>query len=254
MKNKVISIGISEGDLSQVVEDILQKAFVRQSSYACLANAHMTIEAHQDSYFSKVVNEADWVTADGWPIAKFIQMLYGIKQERIAGMDLLPLLIKEAEERDLSILFFGGNEKMLSATQDYINQQYPGIKRHLYYSPPFKNNFDAESDDIIELINADWKPHLIFVVLGCPKQERWMHGVKGKVNACMIGVGGALPVLIGLQKRAPRWMQRLGLEWFFRWLQEPRRLFRRYLMTNSLFIMLAIKEWMRFRLRSRKQS
>jgi N-acetylglucosaminyldiphosphoundecaprenol N-acetyl-beta-D-mannosaminyltransferase len=249
MKNRVISIGVSEVGTSKLVEDILQKASDRQSSYACLANAHMTIEAHQDSYFSNVVNEADWVTADGWPIAKFIRMQYGIRQERIAGMDLLPLLIKKAEDRGLSILFYGGSDQMLNATRDYITHRYPGIKRHLYYSPPVKENFDTESESIIELINSDWRPHLIFVVLGCPKQERWMHGVKGKVNACMIGVGGALPVLIGMQRRAPLWMQRLGLEWFFRWLQEPRRLFSRYLITNSLFIILAIKEWIKFRFR-----
>jgi N-acetylglucosaminyldiphosphoundecaprenol N-acetyl-beta-D-mannosaminyltransferase len=82
----------------------------------------------------------------------------------------------------------------------------------------------------------------VFVALGCPKQEKWMAGMKGKINSCMIGIGGALPVMIGIQKRAPKWMQKLSLEWVFRLYQEPKRLFKRYLLTNSLFILLLIKD------------
>ncbi len=100
---------------------------------------------------------------------------------------------------------------------------------------------------VIDKINSSGT-HIVFVALGCPKQERWMAKMKGRINACMVGIGGALPVMVGLQKRAPIWMQKIGLEWFFRLLQEPRRLFKRYFITNSLFIYLFLKEYVSLRL------
>jgi N-acetylglucosaminyldiphosphoundecaprenol N-acetyl-beta-D-mannosaminyltransferase len=91
------------------------------------------------------------------------------------------------------------------------------------------------------------------VVLGCPKQEKWMASMHGKINACMIGIGGALPVMVGLQKRAPRWMQRIGMEWFYRFCQEPRRLFKRYAVTNILFCYLITKEFIKQKLLKKKR-
>ena len=115
------------------------------------------------------------------------------------------------------------------------------------YSPPFRQLTSAEENNIIENINRSGAK-LVFVILGCPKQERWMASAKGRVNAFMIGVGGSLPVMIGLQKRAPRWMQTAGLEWFFRLSQEPGRLFKRYAVTNTFFIYLFCKAYLRKKL------
>jgi N-acetylglucosaminyldiphosphoundecaprenol N-acetyl-beta-D-mannosaminyltransferase len=101
---------------------------------------------------------------------------------------------------------------------------------------------EKEEMECINRINASGA-HLVFVALGCPKQEKWMAHMKGKINACMVGIGGALPVLVGMQKRAPKFMQKYGLEWLYRLVQEPRRLFKRYLYTNSLFILLLLKQF-----------
>ncbi len=109
------------------------------------------------------------------------------------------------------------------------------------WSPPFRPLTDTEKEDDIRRIN-DSGAHLVFVALGCPKQERWMAENKGKIHAVMLGVGGAFPVYAGLQRRAPEWMQKYALEWVFRLCQEPKRMWKRYLVTNTLFCILLAKE------------
>ena len=201
----------------------------------------MTIEAHWDTKFASMVNGADLVTPDGMPIAKAMKLLYGIKQERVAGMDLLPDLLLKAQEEQLGVFFYGGTDEMLQHTKEYILKFYPQLSKHEYLSPPFRPLTEEEEAGIIAKINNSGA-QIVFVALGCPKQEKWMASMKGKINACMIGIGGALPVMIGMQKRAPKWIQRLSLEWLFRLLQEPKRLFKRYFLTNTLFIFLIIKD------------
>jgi N-acetylglucosaminyldiphosphoundecaprenol N-acetyl-beta-D-mannosaminyltransferase len=201
----------------------------------------MNIEAHWDTKFASMVNGADLVTPDGMPLAKAMKLLYGIKQERVAGMDLLPDLLLKAQEEQLGVFFYGGTDEMLQHTKEYILKLYPQLSKHEYLSPPFRLLTEEEEAGIIAKINNSGA-HLVFVALGCPKQEKWMASMKGKINSCMIGIGGALPVMIGMQKRAPKWMQKMSLEWVFRLYQEPKRLFKRYLITNSLFIILLIKD------------
>lgn len=164
-------------------------------------------------------------------------MLYGIDQPRIAGMDLLPRLLSVAESYQLPVFFYGGTEQMQEKTRAFLSTKYPDLILAGFVSPPFRRLSEKEENDHINQINHSGAK-LLFVVLGCPKQEKWMASMKGKISACMIGIGGALPVLIGLQKRAPGWMQKAGLEWFFRLMQEPKRLFKRYLVTNSKFLFL----------------
>jgi N-acetylglucosaminyldiphosphoundecaprenol N-acetyl-beta-D-mannosaminyltransferase len=122
-----------------------------------------------------------------------------------------------------------------------MDRHYPNLHIRGLYSPPFRALTPEEEERTIERINSSGAK-LLFVVLGCPKQEQWMASMAGRINAVMIGIGGALPVLIGMQKRAPKWMQRAGLEWLFRLLQEPRRLFKRYFVTNSVFLYLLSRE------------
>jgi N-acetylglucosaminyldiphosphoundecaprenol N-acetyl-beta-D-mannosaminyltransferase len=239
----VLSLHITTGTYQSFVDRILALAVINQSSYICVANVHMTIEAHWDPKFAELVNQADLVTPDGMPLAKAMRLLYGISQERVAGMDLLPDLLEEAEKKNLSLFFYGGTKEMLDKTQEYVQSNYPLLKSHEYFSPPFRNLNEEEESEIIQRIN-DFGANLVFVVLGCPKQEKWMASMKGRVNACMIGIGGALPVMIGMQKRAPKWMQRASLEWLYRLIQEPRRLFKRYFVTNSLFLILLAKHFL----------
>ncbi|QEM11989.1 WecB/TagA/CpsF family glycosyltransferase [Mucilaginibacter rubeus] len=240
-KRTFISLKISVGKYSEFINEIIDLALLKKSSYVCVANVHMLIEAYNDDNFADVVNNADIVTPDGMPLALAIKFKYGTKQDRVDGMSLLPDLIKEATQKDVSVYFYGGTEEAIKQTRDYLDQHYPNLRVAGMYSPPFRPLTSDEEEVIVKNIN-DSGAQILFVALGCPKQERWMASMKGRVNCVMVGIGGALPVFVGLQKRAPVFLQKLSLEWLFRLFQEPKRLFKRYFLTNTLFIYLVSKK------------
>lgn len=237
-KKKVISLFISTGNYDEFIERIIELANTK-SSYVCVANVHMLIEAYDNLTFADCVNNSDITTPDGMPIAKSMKLLYGLKQDRVAGMDILPDLLKKAEEENIQVYFYGGTDEMQHQTALFIQKSYPKLNCVGYDSPPFRPLSETEKIETVQRINNSGAK-LVFVALGCPKQEKWMAENKNKINACMIGIGGALPVMIGTQKRAPIWMQKMSLEWLFRLIQEPRRLFKRYFYTNSKFLVLLI--------------
>ena len=238
---KLISIHLSLGSFQDFVNNIMALGQRRQSSYVCVANVHSCIETYQDVSFAQVVNQADIVTPDGMPLVKAMAWLYGIKQDKVSGPDLMPALLLESEKQGLKVYFYGSTDDVLRKLKDFCSANYPKLLIAGMHSPPFRLLTEAETQTEIQQINAS-EANLVLVALGCPKQERWMANMKGKINAVMVGVGGAFPMLVGVQKRAPLWMQKNSLEWFYRLAQEPRRLFKRYFITNSLFIMLVIKE------------
>lgn len=238
-KVELFSIPISIGSYIEFVQSIINSAKSRKSAYTCVANVHMLIEAYEDKSFANVVRNASIITPDGKPLAWALKILYGIKQDRVAGMDLLPDLLTAATNEKVPVYFYGGTEEMLDKTKLYLKENYPDLLIAGSYSPPFRNLSTAEQELAIQRINES-KTGLVFVVLGCPKQEKWMASVRGKINAAAVGIGAALPVMIGSQKRAPTWMQDAGLEWFFRLWQEPSRLFKRYIFTNSIFLFILI--------------
>jgi N-acetylglucosaminyldiphosphoundecaprenol N-acetyl-beta-D-mannosaminyltransferase len=243
-KNRVVSLDLTTGPYCAFVEGIAELGEQRFSSYVCVANVHMCIEAWQNPEFAAVVNGADIATPDGVPLAKGLKLLYGIDQERVAGMDLLPDLIAEAERRGLSLFFYGSTDEVLAKITERIGGEHPGAKFAGAVSPPFRVLSEKEEGEMVEKINNSGA-NVVLVALGCPKQERWMARHKGKINAVMVGVGGAFPVYAGIQARAPEWMQRCSLEWLYRLWQEPRRLFKRYFVTNSLFLLLMARELVR---------
>lgn len=240
-RKSFITLNISIGRYADFIKAITGLALKKESSYICIANVHMAIEAYYDKNFANLVNAADIITPDGVPLAKGIKMIYGIDQDRVAGMDLLPDLIEQSATHQLGIFFYGGTQKMLDETCAYIKENYPLADIKGAISPPFRSLSPQEEEDTVNQINIA-SPHIVFVVLGCPKQEKWMAAMKGRVNSLMIGVGGALPVMIGQQKRAPNWMQKYSLEWLYRLFQEPKRLFKRYFITNTVFIFLLLRQ------------
>lgn len=249
---RILGIHVNLGSYSSFVNTLVLEARGGKSFYACVANVHMLIEAHQSPRYAEIVNRANLVTPDGIPLSWALRFLYGIKQERVAGMDLLPDLLKAAERQNIPVAFYGGTEEMLTRTREHLQVKYPGIVVSKMFSPPFRPLDKDEEAAIIKMFN-DSGAKLIFVVLGCPKQEKWMAAMKDKINAVMIGIGGALPVLVGIKKRAPLWMQKSGFEWLYRLGQEFRRLFKRYATTNSIFIYLIIKEKLSFKLPSKEK-
>jgi N-acetylglucosaminyldiphosphoundecaprenol N-acetyl-beta-D-mannosaminyltransferase len=200
----------------------------------------MLIEGYKKDIFQHVINQADIATPDGMPLAKAMKWLYGIKQERVAGMDLMPDLMKISEEKGLSIFLYGSTDDVLAKILSKVKSEFPTLKCNVY-SPSFRTLLDDEKNNIITMINEK-NPHFVFVALGCPKQEKWMAEHRGKINSCMIGLGGAFEVYAGVKNRAPLWMQKASLEWLYRLIQDPKRLWKRYLYTNSLFVYALLKQ------------
>jgi N-acetylglucosaminyldiphosphoundecaprenol N-acetyl-beta-D-mannosaminyltransferase len=240
-RKSIINFGITTGNYNSFVSQIVTLAHHKESANVCVANVHMFIEAYKDQSFNSIINEATMVTPDGKPLTWVLRYLYGIRQDRVAGMDLLPDLLQQMMLKKLPAFFYGGTPALLEKTENYLRYAFPDLPIAGMYSPPFRPATREEEDKLVEKINNSGAA-VVLVILGCPKQEKWMASMKGRIKAVMIGVGGALPVMIGMQKRAPAWIQHMGLEWLYRLMQEPRRLFKRYVVTNSLFVYLFFKK------------
>jgi len=201
----------------------------------------MTVEAIRNPTFGDVLREADLAILDGMPLCWSYKILHGFKPDRIAGKHLMHALLVDAAKKNLSVFFYGSSPEKLNQSEVYLSQHYPGLMIAGMVSPPFRILSFEEKMAYAKQIN-DSGASLVFVALGCPKQEIWMHNMKAHVNATMVGVGGALEVLTGQQKRPALWIENMGMEWFFRLCLEPRRLFKRYLYTNTYFIYFLGKE------------
>jgi N-acetylglucosaminyldiphosphoundecaprenol N-acetyl-beta-D-mannosaminyltransferase len=209
--------------------------------YCCFANVHMCIEVYRNIHIRNSVNNANFVLSDGIPLVFTLNLLYNIKQERIAGMDFMPRMFSLAEMYNESVFFYGSSSEVLERLHSKIQIEFPGLKVVGKISPPYRNLSEDENQFHIDQINISGARY-VFVSLGCPKQELWMAKNSNKINAILLGVGGAFDVYADVKRRAPIWLRNIGLEWFFRLLQEPRRLWKRYLKTNSLFILLVLSE------------
>jgi N-acetylglucosaminyldiphosphoundecaprenol N-acetyl-beta-D-mannosaminyltransferase len=243
VRENIIKLKVDTGNYQSFIDRIIALGRAGDSHYVCVANVHMLIEGYLDNMFADAVNGADITAPDGMPLTWAMRMLYGVKQDRVAGMDLLPDLLDQCANSSIPVFFYGSTDTVLSNAKAILNSKYPDLKIAGMYSPPFRVLNSDEENEVVDMINnSDAK--LVFVILGCPKQEKWMASMKGKINATMVGVGGALPVLLGMQQRAPKWMQKSGFEWLYRLKQEPKRLFKRYFVTNTLFSYLLLREYL----------
>lgn len=239
-KESVLSSDISIGSYPQFVTEVIKLSGQEKSSYVCFANVHMLMEAHKDQDFRQVVNGANLVAPDGRPLSIFLRLFKKIKQERVCGMDIFPDLLSAAEQEGKSIYFYGTTDEVLRKIVDKVQREHPRLRIAGYYSPPFRELSDQEKAAIVTKLNKA-RPNLLFVALGCPKQEKWMAEHLGKVKSCMLGLGQAFHVYAGVEKRLPKWMRNLSLEWAYRLYLEPGRLWKRYLYTNSMFLVLTLK-------------
>ena len=235
---EVIGSPIDTVTWSQTLERLSGWAAAGQSRYVCICNVHSVVTARQDEVFSDVIRKADMATPDGAPVAWLMRRLGSLGQERINGPDLMWRYCAEAARRNESIYLYGGQQRTLDILQRTLLAHFPGLMIAGAYSPPFRALTPEEDTAVVEAINASGAG-TVWVSLGCPKQEKWMAEHRGRINAVMIGVGAAFDYHAGTIQRAPRWMQRNGLEWLHRLCSEPRRLWKRYLVTNSLFIYYA---------------
>lgn len=239
--SSVIGVPIDVLDWSVALARIHRWALDRQSRYVCICNAHSVVTARQDRAFAQVIRDADMATPDGAPVAWLMRRLGSARQERINGPDLMWRYCAAAASRNEAIYLYGGQQTTLDILQEKLLEHFPGLQIAGAYSPPFRELTAAEDEAVVQAINASGAG-TVWVSLGCPKQEKWMAEHKSKINAVMIGVGAAFDYHAGTIKRAPLWMQQNGLEWLHRLCSEPRRLWRRYFVTNTLFIFYALQQ------------
>lgn len=249
-RKPVLGLGIDLGPCSRFVERIIALAGQRCSAFVCLANVHMVVEAHRDRSFGEVLGQAELVAPDGMPLVHALKWLHGVTQERVAGVDLLLAVLAAAEQQGLAVFVYGETEAIQRRLAERMQTDFPRLRIAGGISPPFRELSVAEEEQNVAAINASGA-HLVLVALGCPRQELWMAGQYGRVQGVMIGLGAALGVYAGARRRAPAWMRRYCLEWFYRLLQEPRRLGRRYLVTNTLFLFLLAREILTSKFRQR---
>lgn len=220
---------------------LLQWAKAFASKAICVANVHMLIEGYQDPTFASVLRQADLLTPDGMPLVWMLRLMGAANQNRVAGLDILAAICRDAPKQEVSVFFLGSQQGILDRMRLRLEKEFPNLEIAGMEPLPFRPLTSEENEAVIQRLNASGAG-IIFVSLGCPKQERWMVENKGKVHAVMIGLGGAFPVYAGLHKRAPHLMRSAGLEWLYRLIQEPRRLWRRYWNTIPLFVWLACKQ------------
>lgn len=242
-KSHVLGIDLSIGSFDDHIAKMAALAGGRHSSYVCCVNSHMTVEASRDPEFRELVNLAAFATADGMPLTKALRWLCNQSQERVAGNDLMPALLRAADERQLSVYLYGGQEEVMHLICNRVRKELPNLKIAGWESPPFRALSESEMCEVVERINRSGA-NFVLVSLGCPKQERWMGAMHGRVQSVMVGVGGAFLLYAGKDSRAPAWMRRLCLEWVYRLAFEPRRLWRRYLVTNSIFLGMLARSWL----------
>jgi N-acetylglucosaminyldiphosphoundecaprenol N-acetyl-beta-D-mannosaminyltransferase len=240
-KIKILNTSIDCIDYTGALIFIKNWAQLEQSCYICVANVHMVMEAYDDSQFCQIVNEADMVTPDGMPLVWVMRLLGEKNQTRVYGPTLTLHVARAAAEHGLALGLYGGTPAANQGLANQLRELYPQLRIVYQYSPPFRPLTQEEDEQVVQEINASGA-RILLVGLGCPKQERWMAAHKGRISAVMLGVGAAFDIHSGQKPQAPAWMQKMGLEWLFRLITDPKRLWRRYVFHNPRFLVLVSKQ------------
>jgi N-acetylglucosaminyldiphosphoundecaprenol N-acetyl-beta-D-mannosaminyltransferase len=216
---------------------VIEWATAGESRYVCIATVNNVMEAHDDPDYLDDMNGSDLTTPDGMPLVWGLKRLGVTEATRVYGPDLTPVVLDKATARHIPVGFYGGAPEVLAKLVEVCRTRWPGLEIRYAYSPPFRPLSEEGDKRIVDEINSSGA-RILFVGLGCPKQETWMATHRGHVRAAMLGVGAAFDFLTGSKKQAPGFVQRAGLEWLFRLMTEPRRLWRRYLRHNPRFVAL----------------
>lgn len=243
-KQTVVSVGISKTSYCEVVDLSEHWALERRSAiaqiahYICVVSVHGIMLAHDNPEFAKILNEADIATPDGMPVVWALRSFGVQRQQRVYGPTLMLELCSRAAALGLRIFLYGGHPATLPLLEASLRARFPKLVIAGAYSPPFRPLTDLEDEHIISLIR-ECDADIVFVGVGSPKQEIWMYRHRHCFpGVTLIGVGAAFDFHAGRISQAPGWMQRAGLEWFFRLIMEPARLWRRYLLITPRFLPL----------------
>jgi N-acetylglucosaminyldiphosphoundecaprenol N-acetyl-beta-D-mannosaminyltransferase len=243
----ILGLRIDVTSYPDATEGVLAWAGRGESRYVCCGTVNNVMEARRSPDYRVVMDQADLVTSDGMPLVWMLRWLGTRSATRVYGPDLMGLLLKASEDAGIQVGFYGGTDAVLARLVTTVKQLFTDLKVVYAEAPPFRAPTPEEDRRTTQAIQ-DAGVRILFVGLGSPKQDRWMHAHKDRVQAVMLGVGQAFDLLSGAKPQAPRWMQSRGLEWTFRLATEPRRLWRRYLSQNPKFVFLALAQLLRARM------
>lgn len=240
----IIGIPISAVNMDSCVEFLLRNWEASHGNYICVSNVHTTVMARENKEYYKAQAESLLSVPDGKPLSIVGRKQYS-EMDRVTGPDFMRRIFTESKTKDIRHYFYGSTQENIDALTDKIERDYPWVK--IVGSEPsvFRDMSEKEEQELADRINAS-EPDFVWVALGAPRQELFCHRNEGRINGIMVGVGGAFSVLAGTIPEAPQWMQKMSLEWLYRLIQEPRRLFKRYAVTNTKFIWYLIKKRRRF--------
>ena len=216
-------------------------AAARESRHVSICNVHSVVTASRDAHFRDVLAASDMATPDGAPVAWMLRRQGFAGQPRVSGPDLMWALFERCSVDSIGVYYYGSTPETLALLEQQTTKTFPDLRISGKESPPFRTLTTDEDTAAVDRINASGAG-IVFVGLGCPKQECWMAEHKGRVQAVMIGVGAAFDFHAGTVQRAPVWMRDNGLEWLHRLASEPGRLWKRYLVTNTLFVLGAVRQ------------
>lgn len=232
---EIMGVRIAVTDMETTVRRIEEHLDDWRGEYICVANVHTTVTAHDDPSYRAVQNGAVMALPDGGPLSQYSRRKGFAQAARVTGPDLMKEMLRESAQKHYRHYFYGSTQETLDILREKITRNYPGAVIAGMASPPFRPLTEEEDAAAVAAIN-EAHPDFVWVGLGAPKQERWMAAHQGRVHALMLGVGAAFDYEAGNIRRAPRWMQRCNLEWLYRLLQDPKRLFKRYFVTNTKFL------------------
>jgi len=237
---KIIGVPISAINMDSCINNIFSNLEQIKGDYICVSNVHTTVMAHDNPDYMKVQSESYMSVPDGKPLSLIGRKVYP-EMDRVTGPDLMRRLFNGAEFKNTRHYFYGNTKENLDILIETLKKDYPWLIIAGYEPSVFREMTEEEEIQLIDRINSS-QPDFVWVALGAPRQEIFCAKMKNRINGLMIGVGGAFNVLANIVSEAPQWMQNLSLEWLYRLIQEPKRLFKRYLITNTRFIWLMFTE------------
>lgn len=236
----ILGVNIAAIDMKWLVQYLIRNVKALSGDYLTVANVHTTVMAYENSEYRQIQNEGIMAIPDGGPLSSVGRKRSCENMRRTTGPDLMGEIFRRSSKMGYRHYFYGSTEETLQMLRVKLEKTYPGINIVGMYAPPFRSMTEEEDNQTIEIINQS-VPDFVWIGLGAPKQERWMAAHQGIVSGLMIGVGAGFDYFAGNIKRAPAWMQNHNLEWLYRLWQEPGRLFKRYLVTNTKFLWLTAK-------------
>lgn len=237
---EILKTNIAVTNMPEAVAFIDARIQNGSGGYICISNVHTTVMAYEDEDYRNIQNSALLALPDGKPLSVVSKKRGFPEAERVAGPDLMERIFRESAKKGYLHYFYGSTPGTLTALLEKLQTKYPGIRIVGMEAPPFRELTREEDAACVDRINGAG-PDIVWVGLGAPKQERWMYAHRGCINGLMIGVGAGFDFHAGTVKRAPKWVQNIGMEWFYRLCQDPKRLWKRYVSTNWKFLRLMVK-------------